>query len=287
MSKRISLIITGFLLSAMAIAQTSPYKIYTNQGNEVRFEAMAEIAGQHEVIFFGELHNNSLAHWLQLQVLKSLHESGKKVVLGAEFFERDDQLNIDEWLAGKMRDSNFEAEAKLWKNYATDYKPLMLYAKKNQIPFVASNIPRKYASLVSRQGLAGLDSLSNAAKSYIAPLPIEVDKTLPGYVGMKDMMHGSGMHLDYMIEAQAVKDATMAYSLFDYVNKGRTILHVNGSYHSNNYEGIVWYLKRKFPTARIMTINTVEQDNIHTLDPKNQSSADFIIVLPLDSHKSY
>lgn len=287
MSKRISLIITGFLLSAMAIAQTSPYKIYNNQGNEVRFEAMAEIAGQHEVIFFGELHNNSLAHWLQLQMLKSLHESGKKVVLGGEFFERDDQLNIDEWLAGKMRDSNFEAEAKLWKNYATDYKPLMLYAKKNQIPFVASNIPRKYASLVSRQGLAGLDSLSNAAKSYIAPLPIDVDKTLPGYVGMKDMMHGSGMNLDYMIEAQAVKDATMAYSLFDYVNKGRTILHVNGSYHSNNYEGIVWYLKRKFPNARIMTINTVEQDNIHTLDPKNQSSADFIIVLPLDSHKSY
>jgi uncharacterized iron-regulated protein len=287
MSKRISLIITGFLLSAMAIAQTSPYKIYNNQGNEVRFEAMAEIAGQHEVIFFGELHNNSLAHWLQLQMLKSLHESGKKVVLGAEFFERDDQLNIDEWLAGKMRDSNFEAEAKLWKNYATDYKPLMLYAKKNQIPFVASNIPRKYASLVSRQGLAGLDSLSNAAKSYIAPLPIEVDKTLPGYVGMKDMMHGSGMNLDYMIEAQAVKDATMAYSLFDYINKGKTIFHVNGSYHSNNYEGIVWYLKRKFPTVRIMTINTVEQDNIHTLDPKNQSSADFIIVLPLDSHKSY
>lgn len=287
MSKRISLIITGFLLSAMAIAQTSPYKIYNNQGNEVRFEAMAEIAGQHEVIFFGELHNNSLAHWLQLQMLKSLHESGKKVVLGAEFFERDDQLNIDEWLAGKMRDSNFEAEAKLWKNYATDYKPLMLYAKKNQIPFVASNIPRKYASLVSRQGLAGLDSLSNSAKSYIAPLPIEVDKTLPGYVGMKDMMHGSGMNLDYMIEAQAVKDATMAYSLFDYVNKGKTIFHVNGSYHSNNYEGIVWYLKRKFPTVRIMTINTVEQDNIHTLDPKNQSSADFIIVLPLDSHKSY
>ena len=287
MSKRISLIITGFLLSAMAIAQTSPYKIYNNQGNEVRFEAMAEIAGQHEVIFFGELHNNSLAHWLQLQMLKSLHESGKKVVLGAEFFERDDQLNIDEWLAGKMRDSNFEAEAKLWKNYATDYKPLMLFAKKNQIPFVASNIPRKYASLVSRQGLAGLDSLSNSAKSYIAPLPIEVDKTLPGYVGMKDMMHGSGMNLDYMIEAQAVKDATMAYSLFDYVNKGKTIFHVNGSYHSNNYEGIVWYLKRKFPNVRIMTINTVEQDNIHTLDPKNQSSADFIIVLPLDSHKSY
>lgn len=287
MSKRISLIITGFLLSAMAIAQTSPYKIYNNQGNEVRFEAMAEIAGQHEVIFFGELHNNSLAHWLQLQMLKSLHESGKKVVLGAEFFERDDQLNIDEWFAGKMRDSNFEAEAKLWKNYATDYKPLMLYAKKNQIPFVASNIPRKYASLVSRQGLAGLDSLSEQAKSYIAPLPIEVDKTLPGYVGMKDMMHGIGMNLDYMIEAQAVKDATMAYSLFDYINKGRTILHVNGSYHSNNYEGIVWYLKRKFPDVRIMTINTVEQDNIHTLDPKNQSSADFIIVLPLDSHKSY
>jgi uncharacterized iron-regulated protein len=275
------------LSAATTLAQTQAFKIYNKEGNEVRFESMVQIAAQHEVIFFGELHNNSIAHWLQLQILKQFDKNGKDLILAGEFFERDDQLNIDEWFAGKMTDKTFETESKLWNNYTTDYKPLVLYAKKNSIPFIGSNIPRKYASLVSRQGLAALDSLSDQAKKYIAPLPIQVDKSLPGYVGMKDMMHGSGMNADYMVEAQAVKDATMAYSLFDHLGKGKVILHINGSYHSNNYEGIIWYLQKAYTETKIMTINTVEQDDIHILEDKTKGTADYIIVLPTDSPKSY
>lgn len=271
----------------VSFAQTEPYKIFDSKGKEVSFENLLKDANKSEAVFFGELHNNSLAHWLQLQLLKGLHENGGRVVLAGEFFERDDQLNIEEWFAGKMTDKNFEAEAKLWNNYQVDYKPMMLYAKKNNIPFVASNIPRKYASMVSRNGLTVLDSLSEEAKKYVAPLPIEVDKNLPGYVGMKDMMHGSGMNADYMVEAQAVKDATMAYSLFGYLEKGNALFHVNGSYHSNNYEGIIWYLKKDFPKTKILTISTVEQENIKELEEKSKGIADFIIVLPLDSPKSY
>lgn len=271
----------------LSFAQTNVYKIFTKEGKEVDFESLVQSAAEHEVVFFGELHNNGLAHWLQLQLLKNLHSEGKGLILSGEFFERDDQLNIDEWFAGKMTDKTFEAEAKLWNNYTLDYKPLMLYAKKNNIPFVGSNIPRKYASLVSREGLDALEGLSDEAKKYFAPLPIEVDKTLPGYVGMKDMMHGSGMNAGFMVEAQAVKDATMAFSLYPFLEKGNTILHVNGSYHSNHYEGIVWYLKRDYPNTKILTINTVEQENINILDEKSKPTADFIIVTPTDGPKSY
>ncbi|MCH6232835.1 ChaN family lipoprotein [Cognataquiflexum rubidum] len=277
-----------FLIAFQAsFAQTEPYKIFDGKGKEVTFENIVKDSKKSEVIFFGELHNNSLAHWLQLQLLKNLQENGNKVILAGEFFERDDQLNIEEWFAGKMTDKNFEAEAKLWNNYQVDYKPMMLFAKKNNIPFVGTNVPRKYASMVSRKGLSVLDSLSDDAKKSIAPLPIEVDKTLPGYVGMKDMMHGSGMNADYMVEAQAVKDATMAYSLFDYLEKGNSILHINGSYHSNNYEGIIWCLKKAYPKTKILTISTVEQESIKELEEKSKGIADFVIVLPMDSPKSY
>ncbi|WP_113924280.1 ChaN family lipoprotein [Cognataquiflexum aquatile] len=277
-----------FLFAFQAsFAQTEPYKIFDGKGKEVTFENIVKDSKKSEVIFFGELHNNSIAHWLQLQLLKNLQENGNKVILAAEFFERDDQLNIEEWFAGKMTDKNFEAEAKLWNNYQVDYKPMMLFAKKNNIPFVGTNVPRKYASMVSRKGLSVLDSLSEEAKKSIAPLPIEVDKTLPGYVGMKDMMHGSGMNADYMVEAQALKDATMAYSLFDYLEKGNSILHINGSYHSNNYEGIIWYLNKAYPKTKILTISTVEQESIKELEEKSKGIADFIIVLPMDSPKSY
>lgn len=287
MNKSILVFLIFLFGMQLSFAQTNAYKIFTKEGKEVDFESLAQSAAGHEVVFFGELHNNGLAHWLQLQLLKNLHSEGKGLILSGEFFERDDQLNIDEWFAGKMTDKNFEAEAKLWNNYTLDYKPLMLYAKKNNIHFVGSNIPRKYASLVSREGLDALEGLSDEAKKYFAPLPIEVDKTLPGYVGMKDMMHGSGMNADFMVEAQAVKDATMAFSLYPFLEKGNTILHINGSYHSNHYEGILWYLKRDYPSTKILTINTVEQENINILDDKSKPTADFIIVTPTDGPKSY
>lgn len=268
-------------------AQTTPYKIFSNSGEEVTFETLVEKATASQLIFFGELHNNSISHWLQLQLLKKLQPTTTQLMLAGEFFERDDQLTIDEWMAGWMTDKSFETEAKLWNNYQTDYKPLLLFAKSKGIPFVGSNIPRKYASLVSREGLEGLEKLSDEAKQYIAPLPVTVDRTLPAYAAMREMMHGSSMNLDYMIDAQAIKDATMAYSLFDYLEKGHQILHINGSYHSNNYEGIVWYVHQKFPDISLLTINTIEQENLSEIDEKTMQSADFIIVTASDIPKSY
>ena len=287
MIKHIVCLALGFSLSFSSLAQTLAFKIFDKEGKEVSFEEMANDASEQSLVFFGELHNNTMAHWLQLRLLKAMHASHEKMVLAGEFFERDDQLNIDEWFAGRITERNFEAEAKLWNNYKTDYKPLMLFAKSKNIPFVASNIPRKYASLVSREGLTGLESLSPEAKRYFAPLPVVVDKELPGYKGMADLMHGSPMNMDFMIEAQAIKDATMAASLFNYLSQGLPILHVNGSYHSNNFEGIVWYIRQEFPDLPLLTINTVEQENVLTLEEKHFGTADYIIVTPTDVPKSY
>jgi uncharacterized iron-regulated protein len=141
--------------------------------------------------------------------------------------------------------------------------------------------------MVSRKGLAVLDSLSEEAKNHIAPLPVIVDKTLPAYQAMKEMVHGSGMNPDFLIEAQAIKDATMAYSLLDQIGKEKTILHINGDYHSKNYGGIVWYLQRQFPKTKILTISSVEQDDVDSLNRNSIGTADFILVVPKDSPKSY
>ncbi|MCH7401089.1 ChaN family lipoprotein [Belliella kenyensis] len=279
----------GLLISTIqfSYAQNLTFNIFDKEGNAATFEQMVTSVKTQDVILFGELHNSAIAHWLQLQLLKELHKTERNIALSGEFFERDDQLNIDEWFAGKISEKNFEAEAKLWNNYQTDYKPLMRFAKEKGIGFIASNVPRKYASLVSREGLLALENLSDLAKTYIAPLPIDVDMSLPGYVGMKQMMHGSGMNTDYMIQAQAIKDATMAFSLEESIDNNVQVYHINGSYHSNNYEGIVWYLMQRNPSIALATISTVEQDNMGELQKESVGIADFIIVLPLDSPKSY
>jgi uncharacterized iron-regulated protein len=268
-------------------AQSEAYQFFTNKGKKIELKQVLKEAETADAVFFGELHNNSLGHWLQLQVLKGLQATTPDLVVGSEIFEREDQLNLDEWFSDQITEASFEAEAKLWKNYNTDYRPVLRYAKVKNLQFIATNVPRKYASLVSKSGLAGLDSLSSQAKKYFAKLPMAVDMTMPGYVAMKDMMHGAPGNSDYMIQAQALKDATMAESLFEPLREGKKVYHINGSYHSKDGEGILWYLKREFPDLKILNIHMVTQDQIDKLDDENAKAGEIILVLPSDSHTTY
>ena len=119
-------------------------------------------------------------------------------------------------------------------------KPLVDFAKENKLAFIATNIPRRYASLVSKKGFEALDNLTEEEKTWIAPLPILYDATLPGYVEMMKMM---GDHTSpNMPKAQAIKDATMAYFIQKNLQPNSVFIHYNGTYHSDNFEGIYWYL---------------------------------------------
>ena len=269
--------------------EKSAYLIFDDEGKESSYKALLKACKKADVVFFGEEHNNPIAHWLELELLKDLYDkTGKDLIIGAEMFERDDQLVLDEYLSGMIKENNFEKEAKLWSNYKTDYRPLVEFAKEKELTFVATNIPRRYASLVSSKGIEALEELSEEAKRYIAPLPIEVDLELPGYQNMLKMMegHGGGMSENFP-KAQASKDATMGWSIAEYWEKGKTFLHYNGSYHSNDQEGILWYLNRYEPKAKTLTIFFISQDNISKVEEDNLGKADFIIVAPASMTKTY
>ena len=75
----------------------------------------------------------------------------------------------------KRSKKSFEKESKIWDNYKTDYSPLVEFAKDSSLMFVATNIPRRYASIVYGKGFEGLENLEPEAKGYIAPLPVEYD----------------------------------------------------------------------------------------------------------------
>jgi uncharacterized iron-regulated protein len=195
---------------------------------------------------------------------------------------------LDEYLEGRCSVKNFEKEAKLWKNYKTDYKPLVDIAKDNNLDFVATNIPRRYASLVYKQGFEVLDSLSPEAKILIASLPVAYDPDLPGYKAMLEGMEGMGSHASPNLpKAQAIKDATMAYFILENWQEGKVFIHYNGAYHSNDYEGIVWYLKQGNPDLKILTITTVEQDTISDLNDEYKNLADYILCVPANMTKTY
>ncbi len=263
------------------------YKIYTSDGASADYTAMAEKAGRADVIFFGELHDNPIAHWLQFELTKDLFViHGEHLKIGAEMFEADNQLILNEYLLGLISESRFENEARLWPNYQTDYKPILEFAKANNLSFIATNIPRRYASVVASKGFDGLKELSKEALTYIAPLPVAYDLELEGYRSMMNMDHGMGDNENFP-KAQAIKDATMAHFIANNMKKKDVMLHLNGAYHSQNFEGIVWYLTKENKRTSIITIHTVLQDDINELEEDYENSADFILVVPTSMTKTY
>lgn len=277
------------LLSATALKTGNPaYNLFNEKGREAKYKHLLKDAAEADIILFGELHNNPISHWLQIELTRDMFgEKDSTLVLGAEMFESDNQMLLDEYLAGLIRQRNFEEEAKLWNNYDTDYKPLVEFAKENNLPFIATNIPRRYASMVHKEGFDALLDLPETAQSLIAPLPVAYDPELPGYKNMLEMMGGMGHASENLPKAQAIKDATMAHFILENWEPGKLFIHFNGAYHSNNNEGIYWYLKKQNPDLSILTITTVEQDNIEELAKENQAIADYTICIPKNMTKTY
>lgn len=280
-------IITSLLLFATILSAAQDkkaYQIFDKNGKKTSYEKLLKAGEKADVVLFGEYHDNSVVHWLQLEFTKDLAEK-KDLVLGAEMLEADNQKQVNQYLNGEINQKQLDSSARLWKNYKTDYKPLVDFAKEKKINFIATNVPRRYASLVFKKDLVALDSLSAQEKSWIAPLPIEFDINLPGY---KSMMGMQGGHAgEKMPKAQAIKDATMAY----FINKNRkensVFIHYNGTYHSDNFEGINWYLRKLDAGIKIVTIATVEQKDITKLEAEHYNKADFILVIDEDVTKTY
>lgn len=282
-----------FFVSTFSEAQQKPaYVLYNAKGKKVNYRAMMKQLIKQDMVLIGEFHNNPISHWLQLEITKDAKQQ-RNLILGAEMFEQDNQAALDQYLQGKLSAKRLDSSARLWPNYKTDYAPLVNFAKANNIAFAATNIPRRYASMVSKTGFDVLDSLPDAEKKWIAPLPIAFDSTLAGYKNMMTMMgaHGS-MN---MVRAQASKDATMAHFMWKYFVPGSLFIHYNGSYHSDkhdaaasaNYDGIVWYLKQAHPQLNIATVTTVMQKDIGKLMAEHKFKADFIICVDEDMTTTY
>jgi uncharacterized iron-regulated protein len=279
-------ILCMFISIGNLFAQVKPaYVIFNAKGKKVSHKKMMQSLKKSDVLLFGEYHNNPIVHWLQLEITKELGES-RQLVLGAEMFEHDNQPALDAYLQGKITAKGLDSSARLWNNYKTDYAPLVNYAKAKQLTFVATNVPRKYASMVSRGGFNALDTLSALEKSWMAPLPIAYDSTLPGYKNMLEMMPGHANAGNFP-KAQAIKDATMAYFIMKYHTVGALSIHYNGSYHSDNDEGIGWYIQQQQPQLKRATISTVLQADLKKLLVENKGKADFIICVDEDMTPTY
>lgn len=272
------LILFTFVSAFSIFAQDKQaYVIFDEKGKKVSYKKLLKAASEAEITFFGEYHNNPIAHWLQYELTRDLaSNNGNKLTLGFEMLEADNQQLLSDFLAGKIDEKTFEDSTRLWSNYKTDYRPLIRFAKEKGIFCVASNIPRRIATTTFRHGRAALDTIKASEYAFMCEKDFPVDTTLSQYQFMLQMStdHEKGLNF---INAQAIKDATMAKFIDKYWTPNTQFIHYNGAFHTDFDQGIIWYLKRLRPNVTYTTISTIEQEDLKKLDKEHLGRAKFII----------
>lgn len=270
------------IVSASVLAQDKPaYQLYSQKGKIAKYDKMIEDLAEADMVFFGEYHTNPISHWLQIEMAKSFYELKKdNLFFGAEMFENGNQLVLDEYLDGFYDEKKMIPEiTQMWGNYKTDYKPLVEFAKENKLRFIATNIPRRYASMINKKGMDALKKLSPEALAMIGPLEEHFDASV--YADIKDKMGGHIPPNMLNIQmAQASKDATMAHFSVENFREGDLYFHMDGAYHSDNGRGIIWWVNKIQPGLNIKSITTVlvsEWDEM--TDEEKASIANYTIVV--------
>jgi len=287
--KKIIIMVSLILLMLPISAQE--YKIINTKTNkETELKEMAERLGDYDVIFFGEFHGNKILHSLELELLKMLNANNKNMIISLEMFERDVQPILDEYLSNEISEEEFLKNSRPWPNYETDYKPIIEFAKENTLPVVAANIPRRYANMISKQGLNAIDSLSVEEKKFITKKHIvfaDEYKTLFMQTMRSNMEHSSKMpkgmmmNLDLIYAAQCIKDDTMAESIlkFHRIPPRRKVIHFNGDFHSRKHLGTAQKIQVLEPMLKVAVITPLLCEDEFSWENEDLLEGEFLILL--------
>ena len=260
-----------------------PQRVFdTRQKTFSDFESMLADLARADAVFVGEQHDDPNTHRLELAIVEGLTRRGVSVVVALEMFERDVQSQVEGYAAGRITEEQFLKDSRPWPRYASDYRPLIEFAKAHHLPIVASNVPRRIASDVSKNGMPAIEKLGSDDRAFAAR---EVQCPTSGdyYQRFGEAMGGhEGANANFYF-AQCVKDETMGESVATAFQKnatGRvTIVHVNGAFHSDFGEGTADAARRRMPGRRIAVVSMLPVDDLDTTKPDDDDfkRADYLV----------
>lgn len=201
---------------------------------EIAYEEMITEIHAARAVFVGEEHINKAHHMIQLKVISSLYEKGLPMAVGLEMFTARDQQKLDDWVYGGIAEADFIRDfSRNWGFSWHLYRDIFLYARKQGIPLIGLNVPRRITRKVARHGF---ESLSDNEISMLPPgITCDLDQRYMDYV--RRLFHfkgGTDRTFINFCEAQVIWDQTMAYHLARYLqeNPERTIVALSGSVHA-------------------------------------------------------
>lgn len=284
----IALLILPFIATAQEISKY--YKIYdVKKQKTINLDDIVTDMANANVLFFGEEHNDSIGHYLEITLFKKLATAyNNKVGLTLEMFHTDVQPVINEYLAGMITEKNFVKEARAWNNYK-DYRPMVEFAKEQGLSVIGGNAAARYSNAVTKNGLQMLAKLPDVSKAFLPPNAID---TLTGryYEKFIALLGGHGMGTMKVYQAQNFWDATMAWSIakFAKANKDKKIFQVNGRFHSDEKLGTFAQLKKYAPKLKALNIASFSADDFANPDwEKYKDLGDYVILTDPNVKKTF
>jgi uncharacterized iron-regulated protein len=215
------------------------------------------------VFFIGEKHDEYAHHENQYELVKTLVESGHKVAIGFEMFQKPFQRYLTEYIEGGLQQHDMLKKTEYYDRWRYDFRlyfRLVDYAESKVLPLIALNVPQEITKKVAKEGIKSL------SEDQLEQIPKDIEYTggrykefLKGIFGM----HEGRSNFDNFYEAQLLWDESMAESAYEYIkqNPDKTLVVIAGNGHLRYGEGIPERFKRRSGMDYVLILQDEDYDD--------------------------
>ena len=248
-------------------------------------EQLAQKLIDTDVVIVGEYHGHHGSHLLQSRLQTTLFQQRPEQILSMEQFNLDRQDQLNRYLKGKTGETEMIEDADAWDNYRASYRPLVEFARRHNLPVIAANAPADVVRCVGRKGPEYLEGVSDSLKQKLpsAPFmdtPAYREKFMAAIGASHQADDTMSERMENTYKAQLLRDNTMAARILQAraEHPGHQVLHLTGTFHSEDGLGTVALLKQRAPELSVAVISPVfwpSDINQPPLD-SNRTKGDFV-----------
>jgi uncharacterized iron-regulated protein len=264
-SKIIMTMMLMLLTSPFAVAaQCPPANTWWHPGNQqtAMETRVLDSIRDSDVVLIGEHHANESHHTWHLQMLNNMSVAEIPMVLGLEVFPRQMQPVLDDWVAGKLRESEFIEKIQwdeIWGYDLSYYLPLFHFARDHAIPMVALNVSKSLLLKVKDKGWDAVpphqrEGVSDPARPERPYLYRLAASFMRHNIRASDEMTNRKIFLRF-VQQQLLWDRAMAEAISGARGQypERKVVAIMGSWHMIDGHGVPYQLADLI-NADVMTI---------------------------------
>lgn len=265
-----------------------------NDGTVANWNDLIAAAAGADAVLVGENHGHPRGLPSAAALFEDLVAKAPNATLAMEFFERDEQAKLDDYVLGLTDEAQFRAAANRNEgNYPRGHRYMVETAKANHRGVVAANAPRRYVRVARTDGFDKLRTLT-PEQQRLWRIPDELPTGRYWEDFQKVMGAGAAAHgqkedeaeqkkrIEDSFRSQSMWDWTMAESVARSIQGGHTpTLLVVGCFHINHEGGTVLALRKLAPGAKVVTVSYVDAES-SSLRDEDKGRADYVIYVGED-----